>query len=77
MELDLIKKLRSITGCGIKDCKDALLSCNNDIDKAIDILRVNGKTKAKEKSTRLTLEGLICIMINDNRNTATIVTIQT
>ena len=56
--IDLIKKLRDRTGAGIMDCKTALLSCDEDIDKATDWLREKGLAKAAKKADRIAAEGL-------------------
>ena len=56
--IDLIKKLRDRTGAGIMDCKTALLSCDEDLDKATDWLREKGLAKAAKKADRIAAEGL-------------------
>ena len=35
----MVKQLREKTGAGIMDCKEALASCDGDIDNAVDFLR--------------------------------------
>ena len=34
-----ISKLRTMTGAGMMDCKNALAEAENDFDKAIEIIR--------------------------------------
>ncbi|NIH16639.1 MAG: elongation factor Ts [Buchnera aphidicola (Periphyllus lyropictus)] len=63
---DLIKKLRSITGVGILDCKKALLKNKNNLNYSIDYLREKGKAKALNKISRKTLQGSIFIKIKNN-----------
>lgn len=55
----LIQKLREITGLGMLDCKKALEEANNDIEKAIDILRKQGAAVAAKRSARETAQGYI------------------
>ncbi|MEF3244724.1 MAG: translation elongation factor Ts [Caldisericaceae bacterium] len=64
MSIDLIKELRARTGAGIADCKKALEESNQDIEKAIEILRVKGLAKAVKKSGRITNEGIIVSYIH-------------
>ena len=47
-EIEKIKKLRSLSGAGFKDCSSALEESKGDIDKAIEILRVKGISKASK-----------------------------
>ena len=55
----LVKDLREKTGAGIMDCKNALVDGGGDLEKAIEILRKKGISKAVKKSGRKTTEGLI------------------
>lgn len=54
-----IVKLRERTGAGIMDCKNALIKADNDIEKAVDILREAGIAKAAKKANRIAAEGLV------------------
>ena len=49
-DLELIKQLRLSTGAGFKDCNLALKESKGNIDKAIEILRVKGISKASKKN---------------------------
>ena len=60
-EIDKIKKLRQVSGVGFKDCNLALKESNGDIDKAIEILRVKGISKASKKMSRTAKEGVIAL----------------
>ena len=60
-DIEKIKKLRSLSGAGFKDCSSALDESNGNIDKAIEILRVKGISKASKKMSRSANEGLIAI----------------
>ena len=44
-----VKELRDITGVPMMDCKKALLDCDGDIEKALDLLRSNSALKAEKK----------------------------
>ena len=60
-DIEKIKKLRSLSGAGFKDCSSALDESDGNIDKAIEILRVKGISKASKKMSRSANEGLIAI----------------
>ncbi|MDD2680912.1 MAG: translation elongation factor Ts [Patescibacteria group bacterium] len=62
--MELIKQLREMTGAGIVDCKKALVEANNDLQKAVDILRKKGISKAAKRGDRETTEGLVKLAIN-------------
>ncbi len=64
-EIEKIKKLRSLSGAGFKDCSSALDESEGNIDKAIEILRVKGISKASKKMSRSANEGVIAITENN------------
>ena len=64
--MELIKKLRENTGCGMSDCNKALQESNDDYEKAVEWLRKKGLSSAAKKSARVTAEGLIGIKNNKN-----------
>ena len=51
-DIEKIKQLRQSTGAGFKDCNAAIQESGGDIDKAIEILRVKGVSKASKKMSR-------------------------
>jgi len=61
-----VKELRKLTGAGFKDCNIAIKDSNGDIEKAIEILRIKGISKASKKMSRDAKEGVI--IINDSNN---------
>ncbi len=63
-DIEKIKKLRSLSGAGFKDCSSALNDSNDDVDKAIEILRIKGISKASKKMSRSANEGVISISEN-------------
>jgi len=62
-----IKQLRKSTGAGFKDCNLALKEANGDLDKAIEILRVKGISKASKKMSRVANEGVIAVTGDSNK----------
>ena len=54
-----IKVLRERTGAGMMDCKNALVECDGDMDKAVDYLREKGIAKAAKKAGRIAAEGIV------------------
>ena len=60
-DIKIIKQLRQSTGAGFKDCSLALQEANDDINKAIEILRVKGIAKASKKMSREAKEGVIAV----------------
>ena len=60
----LVKGLRERTGAGMMDCKKALEEAAGDVEKAIDLLRVRGLSKAAKKAGRDTSEGLVVSYIH-------------
>ena len=55
----MVKQLREKTGAGMMDCKQALVECNADIDKAVDFLRTKGLATARKRAGRALTEGTI------------------
>lgn len=54
-----IKELREKTGAGVIDCKNALVECNGDFDKACELLAKRGIAIAEKKSQRVANNGII------------------
>ena len=59
--IEKVKKLRDSTGAGFKDCNLAIKESGGDLDKAFEILRVKGISKASKKMSRDAKEGLVAI----------------
>lgn len=62
--MELIKKLRDLTGAGMVDCQKALKEAENDLDKAVEILRKKGIAKAAKRTDRETNEGVVKVAVN-------------
>ena len=67
-DLEKIKQLRQSTGAGFKDCGLALKESNGDLDKAAEILRVKGISKASKKMSRDAKEGVIALSGDQNKS---------
>ena len=64
--LEKIKKLRQSSGAGFKDCSSAIQEANGDLQKAVEILRVKGISKATKKMSREANEGVVALSKNDD-----------
>jgi elongation factor Ts len=67
ISIDLIKKLKELSGAGLTDAKKALVEAKGDFDKALAAMRKKGLTKAEKRGDRETREGLIDAYIHDGR----------
>tara|TARA_B100001057_G_scaffold318375_1_gene318629 strand:+ start:293 stop:1144 length:852 start_codon:yes stop_codon:yes gene_type:complete len=70
-DIEKVKKLRVATGAGFKDCNLAIKEANGDLDKAVEILRVKGISKASKKMSREAKEGVVAIS-GDEKKTSII-----
>ena len=66
-DIEKVKKLRAATGAGFKDCNLAIKESNGDLDKAIEILRVKGISKASKKMSRDAREGVVAVSEDEKR----------
>ena len=66
-DIEKVKKLREISGAGFKDCNLAIKESGGDIDKAIEILRVKGISKASKKMSRDAKEGVIAVSGDESK----------
>ena len=55
-----VQALREKTGCGMMDCKKALVETNGDMDAAADYLREKGLASQAKKASRIAAEGTVC-----------------
>ena len=65
-EIEKIKQLRQNTGAGFKDCGSALHEAAGDLQKAAEILRIKGISKASKKMSREAKEGVIALSGNES-----------
>ena len=61
-----IKKLRTLTGAGMMDCKKALSESEGDFEKAVDVLRKKGQKVAAKRADRDSSEGVVLAKTNEN-----------
>ena len=66
-DIEKVKKLREVTGAGFKDCNLAIKESNGDLDKAVEILRVKGISKASKKMSRDAKEGVVVVSGDDTK----------
>lgn len=66
----MVKELRETTGAGMMDCKNALVECDGNMEKAIDSLREKGLAKAAKKAGRIAAEGLVRLAFGEGNKVA-------
>ncbi|WP_458699991.1 translation elongation factor Ts [Sulfurospirillum sp. 1307] len=66
----LVKELRELSGAGMMDCKKALVECEGDIDKAMELLKEKGLGKVAKKADRVAAEGLAGLKIEGDKGVA-------
>ncbi len=66
-DIEKVKQLREATGAGFKDCNLAIKEADGDLDKAIEILRIKGVSKASKKMSREAKEGVVAISGDDKK----------
>lgn len=67
ISVELIKKLKELSGVGLTDAKKALVEAKGDFDKALEEMRKKGLTKAEKRGDRETREGIVDSYIHDGR----------
>ena len=60
-DIEKVKHLRQSTGAGFKDCNVAIQESKGDLDKAVEILRIKGISKASKKMSRDAKEGVVAV----------------
>ena len=66
-DIEKVKQLREATGAGFKDCNLAVKESGGDLEKAVEILRVKGISKASKKMSRDAKEGVIATSGDENK----------
>ena len=69
-DIEKVKQLREATGAGFKDCNLAVKESGGDLEKAVEILRVKGISKASKKMSRDAKEGVIATSAEGNKISA-------
>jgi elongation factor Ts len=60
----MVKELRTKTGAGMMDCKEALAAEGGDFEKAIDYLRKKGLSAATKRSSKAAKDGTVASYIH-------------
>ena len=76
-DIEKVKKLRELTGAGFKDCNLAIKESGGNLDKAIEILRVKGISKASKKMSRDAKEGVVAVSGDENKTSVVEVNCET
>ena len=61
----IVNELRQATGCGLMDCKKALVECDGDMEKAVTLLREKGLASQAKKANRVAAEGMAYAAVID------------
>ncbi len=69
-----ISKLRTMTGAGMMDCKNALTEAGGDFDKAVEVIRKRGQAIAAKRSDRDAAEG--CVLAGSNGSFAAVIALK-
>jgi len=65
-----VKALRDKAGAGMMECKKALEETNGNFDEALKLLKERGLLVVAKKADRITAEGFVDILYDENINTA-------
>lgn len=68
-----VKALREQTGCGMMDCKKALVEADGDMEKAVDFLREQGLAKQAKKASRIAAEGMAYAMTSEDNKKGVVI----
>jgi elongation factor Ts len=66
-DIEKVKQLREATGAGFKDCNLAVKESGGDLEKAVEILRIKGISKASKKMSRDAKEGVVATSGDENK----------
>lgn len=73
MSLELVKKLRDMSGMGIVDCQKALKEAEGDFDKAVELIRKRGQQIVNKTADRVANEGVIAFASSDDKKSGALV----
>ncbi len=68
-----VSKLRTQTGAGMMDCKNALEEAGGDMEKAAEILRKKGIVKAAKRADKVAADGLVTGIVSADGKTGVLV----
>lgn len=67
ISIEEIKRLKTLTGAGLTDAKQALEESKGDFDMALEVMRQKGLTKAEKRGEREAKEGVVSSYVHDER----------
>ena len=68
-----VAELRAKTGCGMMECKKALVETDGNFDEAVKVLRERGLAVSAKKADRIASEGIVDIMYDEASGKAAII----
>lgn len=68
IDMQVLKKLRDATLASLKDCREALIEANGDLDAAHEILKKSGAMKAAKKADRETNEWVVKFVAKNGKH---------
>ncbi len=68
-----VKALRDLTGAGMMDCRNALVETENDLDRAVELLRAKGAAQAAKRAGNTVSEGVVQSYIHANNKIGVLV----
>lgn len=77
IKIEDIQKIREITGVGIMEAKSALIESAGNFDKAIEILRKKGASKAQKRAEKEAKEGIVSSYIHHGGRIGVLVELNT
>lgn len=77
MNTAMIKELRTRTGVGFGDCKKALAAADWDMDRAVEIVRLQSGAKAEKKADRTASEGLLGLALEGDSGAMVEINVET
>lgn len=67
MSVEIIQKLRDVTGAGVMECKKAFEDAHGDFDRAVLLIRERGLLTVEKRQDRTTGAGLILSYVHNDR----------
>ncbi len=68
-----VKSLRDRTGAGMNDCRQALIECEGNEEKAVEVIQKKGLAKAAKKAGAIAAEGRVQAYIHANNRIGVLV----
>lgn len=63
---EAVKEIRGRTGCGMLDCRNALLEAEGNLEAAMESLRQRGLATAQKRGNRAAREGIVEAYVHHN-----------